>query len=41
MFQALVNDVFRDMLNKFFFLSVDDILICLETDADWTMVIPI
>lgn len=26
-FQALVNDVLRDMLNRFFFVSIDDILV--------------
>lgn len=30
-FQALVNDVFRDMLNMFLFVYIDDILMFSET----------
>jgi len=29
-FQALVNDVLRDMLNEFLFVYLDDILICFQ-----------
>lgn len=30
-FQAMVNDVFRDLLNKYAFVYLDDILIFSET----------
>lgn len=30
-FRALVNDVFRDMLNKFLFMNIEDILIFSES----------
>lgn len=33
-FQALVNDDLRDMLNKFLFVYIDDILIFSETEEE-------
>lgn len=33
-FQALVNDVLQDMLNKFLFIYLDDIRIVSETEEE-------